>query len=129
MNTQQALLPLKVDSNNNSPEINFNSETGVLLIKGRSILENVVLFFEPILQWLDEYSNQPAEKTTLHIEMDYFNTSSSKFILEIFDKMQQLNKLNKKVEVIWYYNDDDSLELGKDYSFLLDVPFKFVDVA
>lgn len=126
MNKQKYLKTLDIKGSQNVPDVCFNSLNGKLLIKGRSVLENTIHFFEPIIKWIDEYCKNPAEKTELCIEMDYFNTSSSKFILSIFEKLQNLHTLGKQVEIIWRYNDEDSQELGKDYSMLLEVPFKFV---
>lgn len=120
------MKPLKIAGNQNIPNVDFNHSDGILIMKGRSILENAVQFFEPIIKWVDSYCKKPAKKTELHIEMDYFNTSSSKFILAIFEKLQQLYELGQEVEVIWYYNEDDSKDLGTDYGNLLKIPFRFV---
>ncbi len=120
------LETLKIDGNQNRPEVLFNAETGNLLLEGRSILENTLKFFEPLLQWIDAYGENPAPKTELHLNMDYFNTSSSKFILSIFEKLETLYKEGKEVKVFWYYNDEDMEELGEDYKHLLGLPFRIV---
>jgi len=121
------LEQLKIEGTQNRPEILFNAETGQLLMKGRSILENTVKFFEPLLIWIDDYRNNPAKKTELHLDMDYFNTSSSKFILSIFEKLEELYDSGYEVEVFWYFNDEDMEDLGEDYNHIVGMPFKFVD--
>lgn len=121
------LEPLKVEATQNRPYVDFNAETGELVMKGRSIIENTVRFFEPLLSWIDEYVDNPSKKTELHLVLDYFNTSSSKFILSIFEKLEELYDLGKEVEVFWYYTDEDMEDLGKDYNHIVSMPFKFID--
>lgn len=120
------MKPLKIAGSQNIPNVDFNHSEGMLVMKGRSILENTAPFFEPIINWVEGYCKKPAKKTEFHIEMDYFNTSSSKFILSIFEKLQKLYELGQEVEVFWYYCEDDSKDLGKDYSNLLKIPFRLV---
>lgn len=121
------LEPLLVEGTQNRPDVSFNAEKGMLLLKGRSILENTLSFFEPLLLWIDEYKNNPANKTELHLDMDYFNTSSSKFILSIFEKLEEMYDSGHEVEVFWYFNDEDMEDLGEDYNHIVGMPFKFVD--
>lgn len=121
------LEPLLIEGNQNRPEVKFIAETGKLIIKGRSILENTVVFFDPLLSWIDDYKENPAQKTELHLIMDYFNTSASKFILSIFEKLEELYDGGRDVEIFWYFNDEDMEDLGEDYKHLVGMPFNFVD--
>lgn len=121
------LESLIIEGNQNRPDVNFNAETGKLVIEGRSIMENTVIFFQPLLEWIDSYSDQPAVKTELHLVMDYFNTSASKFILSIFEKLEDMYNQGKDVEVYWYFNDEDMEDLGEDYKHLVGMPFIIID--
>lgn len=60
--------------------------------------------------------------------MDYFNTASSKMILEIFESLQELFDKGNDVSIEWYYmaDDEDMEDAGQDYSDLVKIPFKFI---
>ncbi len=81
------------------------------------------------MEWLDKFGeSQPTGKTQLEIRLEYFNTSSSKCILDIFKKVNSLYKNGIDVVINWYYEeeDEDMQEAGEDYSDLLDVPFDII---
>lgn len=122
---------LIIEGSNHTPDVNFNSDTGTLALKGRSTPENSIEFYRPLLEWLDQYeANAKTDKTTLKIQLEYFNTSSSKCILDIFKKVNALYKAGLNVNVNWYYEeeDEDMQEAGEDYSDLLDVPFEIIEL-
>jgi hypothetical protein len=113
-----------------TPEINLNPENGDLLFKGRSIPENSIEFYQPIFKWMETYSESPAEYTTLHMQLEYFNTASSKCLLDIFKKLEKVKSTGKPVIVKWYYEDDDEdmLEAGEDYESIINIPFEMIEV-
>ncbi len=114
-----------------TPTVNFDSQSGVLVLKGRSIPENAIEFFKPLVDWLDNYSNQSKMITKANIQLEYFNTSSSKCILDIFKKLESINKQDdKEVIVNWYYEEDDEdmLEAGEDYQSILKIPFEMIPI-
>lgn len=120
-------LHLDTNTEKNSPVIDFNIN-GKFLIKGKSTLENTADFYNPILEWVEEYAeNEPAKKISIDIKLEYFNTTSSKFILHIFKIFEKLHK-NKISEVVinWYYDEDDEdiEEAGHDYASIVKIPFK-----
>ena len=117
---------LKIEANSHWPKVELNKQTGVLEISGRSIVENAIRFFEPIMEWIDAYCEHPAEKTELHLKLEYFNTSTSKYILSIFEKLEEIFNEGKEVEIFWYSFDEDMEELGEDYQAMVDVPFQFL---
>src|SRR5436190_14087326 len=98
--------------------------SGVLEIKGKSIPENSLEFYKPVFEWLDSYSQSPAQKTELKINLEYFNTSSSKCLLDIFRRLETLNLSGKsQVKVAWLYDadDEDMMEAGEDYQALVKI--------
>ncbi len=114
-----------------TPTVNFNPESGILEMKGRSIPENAIEFFKPLVDWLEEYSKSAIDLTQANIQLEYFNTSSSKCILDIFKKLESINKQDEKEVVInWYYEEDDEdmLEAGEDYQSILKIPFKMIEI-
>ena len=88
------------------------------LISGRSIPENSIEFYKPLLDWLDKYVNNPLESTIFEIKLEYFNTSSSKCLVEIFRKLEKIHDNGKQVSIEWYFDEEDEEyweESGEDF--------------
>lgn len=121
---------LVIDGTKQTPEVNFNAETGIIEVGGRSIPENSFEFYNPLLIWLDEYTSNPAAKTIVKIKLEYFNTSSSKYILEIFKKVKVLHTEEKDITVEWYHDEDDEemMETGEDYQDVTGLPFEIIPI-
>ena len=113
-----------------TPNINFDPEKGSLLLKGRSIPENSIEFYKPLVDWLDTYSSSPQPKTVCEVQLEYFNTSSSKCLLDLFKKMEVMSKSGNEIVINWYYEEDDEdmLEAGEDYQSIINVPFKMIEM-
>ena len=113
-----------------TPNVKFDSEKGSLLLKGRSIPENSIEFYKPLVDWLDNYAGKPQPSTTIDIQLEYFNTSSSKCLLDLFKKAENMNNAGNEIIINWYYEEDDEdmLEAGEDYQSIIDVPFKMIEV-
>ena len=79
---------LKHEGSAKTPVVEFSSN-GELLLKGRSIPENSIEFYKPLIEWLESYSESPNSTTVLSVQLEYFNTSSSKCILDVFKKLEQ----------------------------------------
>ena len=101
-----------------TPEISFDYAKGILSIVGyRSMPEVATKFYEPAINWIQAYTEQPKTSATeLSIKLDYFNTSSGKCFVEIIKKLDQFSGKGHKVLLKWYYeqNDDDMLKIGED---------------
>jgi len=110
-----------------TPTVELNSSNGTLLLKGRSIPENSIEFYKPILAWIEQYGANANAQTTLQIQLEYFNTSSSKCLLDVF---KRLETISGNVVIEWYYenDDEDMLEAGEDYEAIIRVPFKKIGV-
>ena len=113
-----------------TPNIDFDHGKGSLLLKGRSIPENSIEFYKPLLDWLDAYSSSPKPKTVCDVQLEYFNTSSSKCLLDLFKKMELMSTGGNEVIINWYYEEDDEdmLEAGEDYQSIISVPFKMIEM-
>jgi hypothetical protein len=120
-----------LDGTPKTPTINFDLGTGVLEIKGRSIPENSIEFYKPLVDNLEKYGLSPKPTTTVNVQLEYFNTSSSKCILDVFKKLEAIHKGGSSVTINWHYEEDDEdmLEAGEDYQAIISVPFKMVQVA
>lgn len=105
--------------------------SGTVEISGKSIPENSLEFYQPIFSWMDEYIANPATQTEVKIILEYFNTTSSKCLLDIFRKMEILSNSGKsQVSVLWHYEEDDEdmMEAGQDYDALVKIPFTLVKI-
>ena len=122
---------LKIEGTTKTPTVSFERDTAIMTIKGRSIPENSIDFYKPIIDWLDAYATNPGEKTVLNMQLEYFNTSSSKCILDVFKKLENIKKSGKEVQVHWHYEEDDEdmLEAGEDYDAIIDIDFEMVRVV
>lgn len=112
-----------------TPLIDFNAQTGVMLIQGRSIPQDSELFWEPILKWFYAYAVEPAPRTHFIFDLEYFNISSSKRILFLLYKMAEMHDLEFDISVEWRCQDGDidMREVGNDYACMVNVPFNIVD--
>ena len=123
--------PISIEGTAKTPTVNFDAQTGVMEIKGRSIPENSIEFYKPLVDWLEEYGKAPKDTTQVNIQLEYFNTSSSKCILDVFKKLESIHKGPSEVTINWYYEEDDEdmLEAGEDYESIIRVPFKMVEIV
>ncbi|CAI8176571.1 MAG: DUF1987 domain-containing protein [Flavobacteriales bacterium] len=118
---------LKHEGSAKTPVVEFSSN-GELLLKGRSIPENSIEFYKPLIEWLESYSESPNSTTVLSVQLEYFNTSSSKCILDVFKKLESIS--GSEITVKWHYEEDDEdmLEAGEDYEAIIDLPFEMIEV-
>ena len=99
-------------------------------IKGRSIPENSIDFYKPLIDWVDRYGRGVSGSTVLSVQLEYFNTSSSKCILDLFKKLEGIRAQGNEVSVLWHYEEDDEdmLEAGEDYAGIINVPFRMIQI-
>jgi len=124
---------IKIEGTDDTPQVTLdaNPENPFMEISGRSLPEDVVAFYDPILEWLDEYAENPLEKTVLNIKLEYFNTASSKLLLDILLKLEDMSEAGNDVLVRWHYPDDDEdmEEAGEEYEDIVEVPFEQVSYS
>ncbi len=120
--------PLIISEGESTPKIILDKEKNKFEISGISLPEDVFEFYAPVFKWIEEYVQKPNQKTELTIKFNYFNTSSSKIILEILNKLEELKKKGFDVTISWYYleMDEDMLSTGKEFESMLTIPFTFV---
>ena len=119
-----------LDGSPKTPTVHFDGETGILELRGRSIPENSIEFYKPLIDWIDQYARAPRPQTQLRVQLEYFNTSSSKCILDLFKKLENVRSSGNEVLVLWHYetDDEDMLEAGEDYQAIISLPFKMIQV-
>jgi len=120
--------PLIIAATQETPGVNFDKELNKFLLFGKSFPEEVKSFFDPIIYWLQEYETNANDETKFEIRLEYFNSATSTMLLEIFYTLEKIIcDRDKKVIVVWNYleEDDDMLEVGTEYSEMIEIPFEF----
>jgi len=116
-----------VDQTRNTPLIKI--QPGIIEIKGRSIPEDAFDFYEPIMDSIKKYVSSPPKHTDIIITLEYINSGSKKYLINILTFLEETVALNTEVQVKWIIDkDDDSMrELGEDLSELIELPFEFIN--
>lgn len=129
---------LYISPTKNTPEIKFSPEEDIFLIKGNSSPEDVREMYYPVIEWIrifveDIINGESAVYTTekplkLQIDLDYFNSSSAKFLYDIFYDLKRLNTSQIPYIVEWYYEDQDidMLDAGQDIALLVETEFTYI---
>lgn len=109
----------KIEATKQTPEIDFDMEKHILTIKGELFPENVAEFSAPIFSWLEEQLAQLKQQTlTVNVELNYFNSSSSKMLLDLFDRLEEeIVDHSKNIIVNWFYDVDNDYaqEYGEEF--------------
>ncbi len=118
--------PIIIKETEDTPKIIFDPDNNKFEISGRSMPEDVANFYSPLLNWLDEYAESPNEKSVISFKLEYFNTASSKALLDILMKLEEIYENGNDVLIKWFYPDDDEdmQEAGEEYSEIVDIPFE-----
>ncbi len=101
------------------PTVSFNAQTGYCKIEGESYLENTWEFYDKLTNWLKAYAEQ-KKPIAFNFKLTYFNTSSSKGILDILFFLKEYEAEGNPVTVNWYYPEDDEDNLAEAEDFIAD---------
>lgn len=117
-----------LEPTDDTPGIVLDKEKNEFIFNGKSLPEDVTEFYNPILQWLIDYSQNPNSETNVEFRMEYFNSASSKQILDILTIFEEIHLSGKPVNVKWYYQEDDEdmEEAGESYSELIEMPIEII---
>jgi hypothetical protein len=85
-------------------------------------------FYLPLKEWIAQYAENPAPGTQVIFEYEYFNTASSKMIMEIIEEANKVSEKDKQFKAEWHYleDDDDMLEAGEDYEEITGISFEYM---
>ena len=119
---------IKIAGTDDTPSVILDAENEIYEISGRSLPEDVTAFYEPILEWLDEYAESTSSKTVFNFKLVYFNTASSKLLPDILLKLEEMYEAGKDILIKWHFPDDDEdmEEAGEEYADIVEVPFEQV---
>jgi len=126
---QASLSPFSVAQSPRTPEISLDPVSGIFEINGRSIPEDAISFYKPIIDWVKRYAENPPQNTVINVKLDFCNTSSSKYLIDMFKKIDEVRAENKgEVIINWHYDkhDEETYETGEDFRVLVETPFNFI---
>lgn len=119
---------LLIQATADTPKVHLDKSSNTFEISGLSLPEDAIEFYKPIMGWLEDYSADPNAETHFNLKLEYFNTASSKQIIQL---LLFLEKLNAKsgVKIFWHYKDidEDMHDLGEEYSEIIKVDFELVE--
>jgi len=119
---------VNLESTKKTPLVSLDP-AGRVRLGGRSIPEDASKFYDAILAWVLEYCATPKDKTTVDIELEYFNSGSAKYVMQILRELSEVQTNGKELIVNWYYEegDDDILERGEYYASILNLNINFIE--
>lgn len=117
---------IRIDSTEDTPQVVLDKAANTFELSGRSLPEDAASFYQPILDWLGEYASDPNPTTNFVVKLEYFNTASSKLLLDVLTALEDI----ENAKVSWYYYDDDEdmEEAGEEFSELVDVEFELKEM-
>lgn len=113
---------LHIEPTEDTPEVILDKSKNELIFSGRSLPEDASSFYQPVIDWLKNYSAAPNDETKFEMKLEYFNTASSKLLLDVLSVLEDIDN----AKVIWYFfeDDEDMEEAGEEFSELVDVEFE-----
>ncbi len=128
INKPKELKPIYLEGAYDTPCVVFDAQKNKISITGKSFPADVSMFFHPLMEWVDAYVQNPNPETIVDVQLDYFNTASSKYILDLLYKFEVLTKNGNSVIIRWHFCDDDEdMEFtGDEYAEILKIPFEMI---
>lgn len=119
------LEPIILEKTKNSPEIILDKENSTFKIAGRSIVEDPGEFYSSIHNWLEDYVKSPLPNTDFVFDLEYFNSSSARQIMEIIMILEKIQKSGNAVKVSWMYEEGDEMskERGDEIKLVSKLDF------
>ena len=101
------LKNILIESTSKTPQIDFNTLTGDLILSGRSIPENATEFYDPLFYWVNKYAKKSRPTTNLRINLEYFNTASSIWLAKIVKSLSRIQKSDSMLFIHLYFNIEE----------------------
>jgi len=117
---------LRIEQTDDSPLVILDQVDQQFEISGKSLPEDVLDFYQPVLDWLTAYREKPNAKTVFNIKLIYFNTASSKMLMDIMLIFEEMVEEGHDVLISWHshHTDEDMQEAGKEFEEMIAVPFE-----
>jgi hypothetical protein len=120
-----------------TPEINFSPGENIFLIRGISSPEDVRSLYYPVIDWFTRYISETVTANDAYsedmpfrfrVDLEYFNSSTAKFLYDIFMELKRFIPARVPFVVEWVYDSDDLdlREAGIDIATLAGMEFTYV---
>jgi hypothetical protein len=121
---------LLIQATADTPKVHLDKSNNFFEISGLSLPEDAIEFYKPVMNWLEEYSTEPIAETIFNLKLEYFNTASSKQIIQLLLFLEKLN-VKSKVKIRWHYKDidEDMHDLGEEYAEIIKVKFELIEYS
>jgi hypothetical protein len=131
---------LKIAATDFTPEVDFNIDSFTFCLSGVSRPENVRDFYSQIIDWLADLGNHfskisPADsglnKIWMEFRLAYFNSASSKLIIEILNHLKKFKTYGMDLEISWYYDEGDEQmrDDGEELAEACDLEFYYYELS
>jgi len=119
---------LKIAASVSSPQVDFDASQGMLSLRGESYPENSLAFYRPLIEWLRDYLVDSSQPIVVKLDLAYLNTGSIRYLMDIFDLLEDAYLSGRKIQVNWYYDEenDRALEAGEEFQEDLTLPFALI---
>ena len=127
MSSFSSPAPIYHKPTDDEPGMVLNSEQGLFKFSGRSLPEDPASLFEPVLEWVRQYAQSPNEETVLHFRLEYFNSSTARFLAEMLQLFEEIRFAGHRVRVCWWYFDEDQMmvERGEELESIVELDFEY----
>ena len=117
---QDLIIKKSTEKVSTTPAISFLVEQGECIMDGKSYMQDAFDFYEPLIEWIENYFTEYDQKTLKFIiKLTYYNTSSSKMLFDLLMTLQKHKDSGQDLTIEWHYDSlDDDLE--EDIQDLID---------
>lgn len=121
---------LKINGDSSSPKVLFDYKNGTLYMGGSSLPENVLEFFGPIMEWIDEYKKAEISNTEIEFNFEYLNTASTNMMARVIESLSDLTRSQTALSITWYYchGDYDMKELGEELLEYSNANYSIIEI-
>ncbi|MBL4888377.1 MAG: DUF1987 domain-containing protein [Flavobacteriaceae bacterium] len=128
---------INIKGTEHTPRVVFDHNSNKFEIRGDSRPENARQFYEPLIKWLDDYNKyiywikeqgHAVNSIDFIFNLEYFNSTSAKFLLDIFLQLKEFNKESDLFKVKWHYDemDTDMKESGEEFELMVEMKFEYI---
>lgn len=102
------------NKDNKNPKLVLDLNNGIIKILGRSTMHHPQEFYPSVINLIEEYYENPSKDTRLIIDLEYYNSLSSRYLLKIVEIISKIDwKRDHTVKISWHYDPDD-IEIAED---------------
>lgn len=130
LNKPEVSLPhISITPTEMTPHVTLDPDLRRIEFSGNCLAVAAQHFFSPVFRWIERLSQLSPPEVSIHVNLHYFNTYSSKILLDIFLKLKRLSQQGTNVSYYWYYqqHDEELKESGEYYEEILKVNFNFIE--